>query len=78
VPPCTPAIEALAQRMLYEGSLSVVAQTELLSCCTHTAALQSGHSTSILPVSVGTDPTPVTLAWRLNSAEARRAVQQRV
>lgn len=57
-------------------SLSVVAQTELLTCCAHSAALQSGHATSILPVTVGADPTPVALVWRKSSAEAQRAVER--
>lgn len=55
-------------------SLSVVAQTELLTCCAHSAALQSAHPTAILPVAVGSDPTPVALVWRKNSAQALRAV----
>lgn len=57
-------------------SLSVVAQTDLLTCCADSAALQSGHATAILPVSVGSDPTPVAMVWRKNSAEALRAVAQ--
>lgn len=57
-------------------SLSVVAQTDLLTCCAHSAALQSSHATSILPVAVGPDPTPVAMVWRKNSAEAQRAVDQ--
>jgi DNA-binding transcriptional LysR family regulator len=57
-------------------SLSVVAQTELLTCCAQSAALQSSHATSILPVTVGLDPTPVAMVWRENSAEAQRAVDQ--
>ncbi len=57
-------------------SLSVVAQTGLLTCCAHSAALQGGHATSILPVAVGPDPTPVAMVWRKNSAEAQRAVDQ--
>jgi DNA-binding transcriptional LysR family regulator len=56
-------------------SLSVVAQTELLSCCAHSAALQSGQATCILPVAVGNDPAPVVLAWRKNSADAQRAAK---
>jgi DNA-binding transcriptional LysR family regulator len=55
-------------------SLSVVANTELLTCCAHSAALQSGHATSILPVSIGLDPTPVAMVWRKGSAQAQRAV----
>ena len=57
-------------------SLSVVAQTELLTCCVHSAALQSSQTTSILPVTVGSNPTPVAMVWRKNSAEAQRAVDQ--
>jgi len=57
-------------------SLSVVAQTELLTCCAHSAALQSGHATSILAVTVGPDPAPVAMVWRKTSAEAQRAVDQ--
>lgn len=57
-------------------SLSVVAQTELLTCCAHSAAQQSSHATSILPVAVGPDPTPVAMVWRKNSVEAQRAVDQ--
>lgn len=57
-------------------SLSVVAQTDLLTCCADSAALHSGHATAILPVSVGSDPTPVAMVWRKNSAEALRAVAQ--
>lgn len=57
-------------------SLSVVAQSDLLTCCAHSAALQSNHATCILPVTVRLDPSPVALVWRSNSAEARRAVDQ--
>ncbi len=57
-------------------SLSVVAQTELLTCCAHSAALQSGHATSILPVTLGGEPTPVSMVWRKSSTEAQRAVDQ--
>ena len=57
-------------------SLSVVAQTDLLTCCADSAALQTGHATAILPVTVGSDPAPVAMVWRKNSAEAQRAVAQ--
>jgi DNA-binding transcriptional LysR family regulator len=56
-------------------SLSVVAQTDLLTCCAHSAALQSSHATSILPVNIGSDPSPVAMVWRKNSAQAQRAVE---
>jgi len=57
-------------------SLSVVAQTELLTCCAHSAAVQAGEATSVLPVTVGIDPVPVALVWRRNSVEAQRAIDQ--
>ena len=57
-------------------SLSLVAHTDMLTCCAQSAALQSSHSTSILPVTVSLEPTPVALVWRKNSAEAKRAVDQ--
>jgi DNA-binding transcriptional LysR family regulator len=70
--PPLPAVESPS----FFYSLSVVAQTELLTCCAHPAALQSGHATSILPVTIGLDPAPVVMVWRKTSAEAQRAVDQ--
>ncbi len=70
--PPTPVVEAPS----FFYSLSVVAHTDMLTCCAHSAALQSGHATSILPVTVGPEPTPVCLVWRQQSAEAQRAVDQ--
>jgi DNA-binding transcriptional LysR family regulator len=57
-------------------SLPLVANSLLLTCCAHSAALQSSYATSILPVAVAADPTPVTMVWRRDSAEAKRAVDQ--
>jgi DNA-binding transcriptional LysR family regulator len=57
-------------------SLSVVAKTHMLTCCAHSAALQSSHATAILPVLLDLDRSPVALVWRKNSAEAQRAVDQ--
>ncbi len=57
-------------------SLSLLADTDLLTCCAHSAALMSSHQTSILPVKIGLDPTPVALVWRKNSAEALRALDR--
>lgn len=68
--------EPVAESPSFFYSLSVVAQTELLTCCAHSAALQSAHSTAILPVAVGSDPTPVVMVWRKNSAQAKRAATQ--
>lgn len=56
-------------------SLSLLAQTDMLTCCAHFAALEHGHQTLVLPVKMGLDSTPVSLVWRKNSAEARRAVE---
>ena len=53
-----------------------MAQTDLLTCCAHSAALQNNSATSILPVTVGASPMPVATVWRKNSAEAQRAVDQ--
>jgi DNA-binding transcriptional LysR family regulator len=70
--PPTPMVESPS----FFYSLSVVAQTEMLTCCARSAAQHSGHATAILPVAVGAEPTPVALIWRKNSAEAQRAVKQ--
>jgi LysR substrate binding domain len=59
-------------------SLSVVAQTDLLTCCAHSAALQNSPATSILPVTVGASALPVAMVWRKSSAQAQRAVDQLV
>lgn len=67
--PPVPAVESPS--FLY--SLSVVANTELLTCCAQAAALQSHHQTCILPVTVAKDPMPVSLVWRKASIEAQRA-----
>lgn len=57
-------------------SLSVVAQTELLTCCAQSAALHGSPPVAVLPVSVGLDPVPVALIWRRGSAEAQRAADR--
>lgn len=57
-------------------SLSVVAQTDLLTCCASSAALQNSHSTAILPAPLGTGTTPVSMVWRKTSGAAQRAVDQ--
>lgn len=67
--PPVPTVESPS--FLY--SLSVVANTELLTCCAQAAALQSHHQTCILPVTVAKDPMPVSLVWRKASVEAQRA-----
>jgi len=67
---------AMVESPSFFYSLSVVAQTDMLTCCAHAAALQSSHLTSILPVTVSLDPAPVAMVWRKNSAEAQRAADQ--
>lgn len=67
--PPVPTVESPS--FLY--SLSVVANTELLTCCAQAAALQSHHQTCILPITVAKDPMPVSLVWRKASVQAQRA-----
>jgi DNA-binding transcriptional LysR family regulator len=57
-------------------SLSIAAQTDLLTCCAHAAAVQNSPATVILPVAVGAGTLPVAMVWRKNSAQAQRAVDQ--
>jgi DNA-binding transcriptional LysR family regulator len=57
-------------------SLSVVAKTQMLTCCAHSAALHSSQATAILPVRLDLERSPVALVWRKNSAQAQRAVDQ--
>ncbi len=70
--PPAPVVESPS----YFYSLSVVAHTELLTCCAHSAALHSGHATAILPVGLWSHATQVALVWRKNSAQAQRAADQ--
>lgn len=67
--PPVPTVESPS--FLY--SLSLVANTELLTCCAQAAALQSHHRTCILPITVAKDPMPVSLVWRKASVQAQRA-----
>jgi DNA-binding transcriptional LysR family regulator len=57
-------------------SLSLVANSDLLTCCAHSAALSNQHLAATLPVNIGLDPTPVSLLWRKQSAEALRALDR--
>ncbi len=70
--PPIPVVEAPS----FFYSLSLLAQTDMLTCCAQSAALQSSNHTVILPVKLGLDATPVALVWRKSSAEARRAVER--
>lgn len=55
-------------------SLSLLADTDLLTCCAQSAALLNGEHTVVLPVNIALTSTPVVLVWRKSSAEAQRAV----
>jgi len=66
--PPTPSVESPS----FFYSLSVVAQTELLTCCEQSAALQSSHATSILPVVISQETLHVSMVWRKSSVEAQR------
>lgn len=57
-------------------SLSVVAQTDLLTCCVSSAALRSNETTSILPVTIASNATPVALVWRKTSTAAKHALDR--
>ncbi len=55
-------------------SLALVARTGLLTCCAQSAALQTAHSTAVLPVDLGARAYPVGLIWRKDAHEAVAAV----
>ncbi|TDM08292.1 MAG: hypothetical protein C4K60_02105 [Ideonella sp. MAG2] len=59
-------------------SLSLVAETDLLTCCAESAAKRHHPQTVILPVSMPLEASSVALIWRKDSAQARRAVEQLV
>ena len=71
IPP-TPMVESPS--FIY--SLSIVAQTEFLTCCASSAAVLNSHQTAVLPITAGFESTPMALVWRQNSVEAQRAVVQ--
>ena len=70
----TPPIPAVESPSFFY-SLSVVAQTDLLTCCAQSAALQSSHATSVLPVIVSHEPLHVSMVWRKSSVEAERVAE---
>lgn len=57
-------------------SLSLLENSDLLTCCAHSAALMNSHQATVLPAKIGLDPMPVSLVWRKNSAEAQRAMER--
>jgi DNA-binding transcriptional LysR family regulator len=56
-------------------SLSLVAQTDFLTCCAQSAAAQSHQQTTILNVRTALESTPVAMVWRKASMQACRAVE---
>jgi DNA-binding transcriptional LysR family regulator len=66
LPPPIPKAESPS----YFYSLSLVAQSDLLTCCAHSEILEKSDELSILPVTIGTGTMPVSLIWRRGSAEA--------
>lgn len=70
--PPVPVVEAPS----YLYGLSLLAHTDLVTCCAHSTGLQHDPSFCILPVSVRTEATPVALIWQKQSVEAERAVRQ--
>jgi len=70
--PPVPAIESPS----FFYSLSLVAQTDYLTCCANAAALKTVHRLAILPIEIDASHAPVSLIWRRTSAVAERAVRQ--
>jgi DNA-binding transcriptional LysR family regulator len=56
-------------------SLSIVAGTEMLTCCAKSAVTINSDMVRMLPLDLGLDPAPISLVWRKHSAEALRAVE---
>jgi DNA-binding transcriptional LysR family regulator len=57
-------------------SLSLVAQTDYLTCCANAAAFRTTHRLAVLPIEIDAGDAPVSLIWRRTSAVAERAVLQ--
>ena len=55
-------------------SLSLVEHTDFLTCCATSVAQLNSSRTTILPVKMGLESTPISLIWRKGSAEAQRAI----
>ncbi len=72
LPPPLPAVESPS----FFYSLSLVARTDMLSCCVRSAALAYSHETTILPIDISQEPVPVALIWRKSSAQAQRAMNK--
>lgn len=70
--PPVPVVEAPS----YFYGLSLLADSDLLTCCASSPGLESDKNFSILPVEVSLNATPVAMIWRKSSAEAQRAVDQ--
>ncbi len=60
----------------YFYSLSLVAQSDLLTCCAYTATLENSDDLTVLPVKIGISEMPVSLFWRKGSEEAELAIRR--
>jgi DNA-binding transcriptional LysR family regulator len=60
----------------YFYSLSLIAQSDFLTCCAHTDTLEQSDEIAILPVKIGTSEMPVSLLWRRSSVEATLAMRR--
>lgn len=56
-------------------SLSLVAQSDLLTCCAVSAAEMNQGHTAILPIDMGAGSSPVALVWRKASTQANRVME---
>jgi DNA-binding transcriptional LysR family regulator len=72
LPAPTPVVESPS----FFYSLSLLANSDFLTCCAKSAAMAHGEHARILPFDLGLDPTPVALIWRKSSVEAVAAVEQ--
>jgi DNA-binding transcriptional LysR family regulator len=60
----------------YFYSLSLIAQSDFLTCCARTEMLEKGEEITILPVKISDSEMPVSLLWRRSSIDATRAMRR--
>lgn len=66
--------EPVVESPSFHYSLSLVANTDFLTCCAKSAADADRLRTAVLPIQINSDSSPVSLVWRKASQEAIRAV----
>jgi DNA-binding transcriptional LysR family regulator len=66
--------EPVVESPSFHYSLSLVANTDFLTCCAKSAAQADQHRTVALPIQLSTESSPVSLVWRKASQEALRAL----